>query len=295
MLPYFEQPAWHLGPLTIHAFGVVVAVAMWSGLTMLQRRFDRAVLNPATGQSLGGWMIVGGILGAHLFSALLYFPHKLGHNPWYLFRLWEDISSFGGMLGGLIGAFLFFSTRLRDAESGTKLAYLDAVALVFPAGLAIGRLGCAIAHDHPGVMTTFPLAVSLKTEAARDYLHGVYNAAGLPFPPATEALGFHDLGLYEFLFLTLLVVPAFAYWSRRPRPPGFYLVTFAALYFPVRFGLDMLRVADTRYRGLTPAQWGAVLVMAALLFAAVSHRKRRYAISGAVILATACACWGGAS
>ncbi len=238
-------------------------------------------------------MIVGGILGAHLFSALLYFPHKLDDNPWYLFRLWEDISSFGGMLGGLIGAFLFFSTRFRDTDWRIKLAYLDAVAFVFPAALAIGRLGCAIAHDHPGLITAFPLAFSLKTQVAQHYVRGVYHAAGLPFPPETETLGFHDLGLYEFLFLALLVVPAFAYWNRRPQRPGFYLVAFSALYFPVRFGLDLLRVGDARYLGLTPAQWGAALVMAALPFLAVAHRRRRYAVSGAVILATACACWGG--
>lgn len=295
MLPYIEQPAWHLGPLTIHAFGVAVAVAMWFGLTTAQRRFDRAALDPDIGQRLGGWMIVCGILGAHLFSVLLYFPHKLRDNPWHLFRVWEDISSLGGMLGGIIGALLFFSLRLRETDWRTKLAYLDAVAFVFPPALAIGRVGCALAHDHPGVVTTFPLAISLKTEAARDYLRGVYDAAGLAFPPNAESMGFHDLGLYELLVLTFLVVPAFAYWNRRPQPTGFYVVAFAVLYFPVRFGLDMLRVGDARYVGLTPAQWGAALIVAVLPFAAVRHRRLRLAIAGAVILGTAWACWSASS
>jgi prolipoprotein diacylglyceryltransferase len=88
-------------------------------------------------------------------------------------------------------------------------------------------------------------------------------------------MGFHDLGLYELLVLALLIVPAFAYWNRRPRAAGFYLVAFAALYFPVRFGLDMLRVADARYGGLTPAQWGAALVVVVLPLVAVACRKAR--------------------
>ena len=275
MLPYFAQPVWQLGPLTIHAFGVAVAVALWYGLILGQRRFERAALDSRVGQRLAGWMIAGGLLGAHLFAVLLYVPDKLRDDPWLLLRVWEEISSFGGMLGGMIGALLFFALRLRDTAWHTKLSYLDAVAFVFPAALAIGRIGCALAHDHPGVVASFPLAISLQTEAAHSYIRGVYVSAGLSLPANAGGMGFHDLGLYELLVLALLIVPAFAYWNRRPRAAGFYLVAFAALYFPVRFGLDMLRVADARYAGLTPAQWGAALVVVVLPLVAVACRKAR--------------------
>jgi phosphatidylglycerol:prolipoprotein diacylglycerol transferase len=291
LIPYIEQPAWHIGPLTIHAFGIAVAAAILIGLSMSQRRFGHLGLDQGIGHRFGGWMLVGGIVGAHLFSVLLYFPDKLRENPWHLLRVWEDISSFGGMVGGAIGGYLFFSLRLRETDSRTKLAYLDVAAFVFAPALAVGRIGCALAHDHPGVVTTFPLAISLETEAARDYLSRVYDAAGRPFPSTAEAMGFHDLGLYEFLFLALVIVPAFAYWDRRQRPAGFFLVAFAMLYLPVRFGFDMLRVADARYVGLTPAQWVAAAGLAVLPLAAVHERKLRFAIIGAVLLATAWACW----
>jgi phosphatidylglycerol:prolipoprotein diacylglycerol transferase len=293
MLPYFEHPVWRIGPLTIHAFGIAVGVALWLGFTLAERRFVRLGLEPRLGHRLGGWMVGGGILGAHLFSVLLYFPHKLREDPWLIVRLWEDVSSFGGVLGGLLAALVFFATRARGVDRRTRLAYLDAVAFVFPASLAIGRFGCALAHDHPGSVTTFPLAISLRSEAARGYMGSVYDAAGLVLPPAAPSMGFHDLGLYEFLFLSLVMVPLVAVWSRRERPAGFYLVAFAALYLPVRFALDMLRVADTRYLGLTPAQWVAALTLAALPFVALRNRRARIALSGAVILATAWACAGG--
>ena len=293
MLPYFAQPVWHVGPLTIHAFGIAVAVAVWVGLNIVQRRFEHANLDPAVGQRLGGWMIVGGIVGAHLFSVLLYFPHKLRDDPWLLMRVWEDVSSFGGIIGGLLGALLFFTLRGQALSALARLAYLDAIAFVFPGALAIGRFGCALAHDHPGAVTTFPIAISLQSDAALNYIRGVYADAGLALPQAAPSMGFHDLGLYEFLYLALVVVPLFAYWARRRQPAGFYLAAFASLYFPVRFGLDMLRVADARYVGLTPAQWVAALVVAALPFATLRRRKLRFAITGAVILATGWACWGG--
>ena len=293
MLPYFEQPVWHVGPLSIHAFGIAVAIAVWFGLATVQKRFQRLGLDPVLGQRLGAWMLVGGIIGAHLFAVLLYFPHRLQDDPWMLIRVWDPISSFGGMLGGVAGALLFFATRARDEERRARVAYLDAIAFVFPAALAIGRLGCAVAHDHPGRVTTFPLGFSLENDAALDYMQSVYHGAGLELPKGASTMGFHDLGLYELLFLTLVVVPLFHFWNRRQRVAGFYLVAFGALYLPVRFGLDTLRVADARYLGLTPAQWVAALVMAALPFVAVRRRALRFAISGAVILAAAWACTGG--
>jgi phosphatidylglycerol:prolipoprotein diacylglycerol transferase len=267
MIPYFDQPVWHFGPITIHAFGVTVAAAFWLGMTLAQRRFARLGLDATTGQRLGTWTIVGGIAGAHLFSLLFYFPEKLLANPLTVFRVWEDISSFGGMIGGVLGAGLFFSVRATAEERRNALAYLDVIAFVFPASLAVGRFGCALAHDHPGKTTTFPLAIRLP-----------------------DGTAFHDLGLYEFLFLTLVMVPAFALLDRRRRPAGFFLAAFAAIYMPVRFGLDTLRTADARYIGLTPAQWTAALIVATLPFVAIRNRKLRFAITGAVALATAWAC-----
>lgn len=293
MLPYFEQPVWHIGPLTIQAFGIAVAIAAWVGLTIVQQRFASLELDPVLGGRLAGWMLVGGILGAHLFAVLLYFPHQLRTDPWVILRIWEPISSFGGLLGGLAAAQFFFATRASETSWRTKLAFLDAIAFGFPAALAIGRLGCALAHDHPGTVTTFPLAISLKTDAALDYISGVYGVAGLVLPPAASAMGFHDLGLDEFLFLSLVIVPLFIRWNRRRRPTGFYLLAFATLYLPVRFALDLLRVADVRYIGLTPAQWVAALIMAALPFLAIRRRRLRFVISGAVILAAGWACASG--
>jgi phosphatidylglycerol---prolipoprotein diacylglyceryl transferase len=292
VIPYFEQPAWHIGPLTIHAFGVAVAAAVWIGFAIAQRRFDELRLDAQIGQRLGVWMMCGGILGAHLFAVLFYFPHRLQTDPWVILRLWEPISSFGGMLGGIVGALLFFAGH-REIDRQTKLAYLDVVAFVFPVSLALGRLGCALAHDHPGTVTSFPLAISLKTAAAREYIADAYASTGLAFPEHASRLGFHDLGLYEFLYLSLVVVPLFVLWRRHRRADGFYLTAFAALYLPVRFALDMLRVSDARYLRLTPAQWVAAVILAVLPFVAMRHRKLRLAISGVVILAAGWACWGG--
>ena len=237
-VPYLEQPSFSIGPLTIHAFGVIVAVAVYAGLVIGGRRFTRLGLDRALGERLAWWVVVGGFLGAHLFSVLFYFPEKVADNPLVLFKLWEDISSFGSILGGGLGVWLFFRIRAPNIEAPTRWAYLDVAAFVFPISLMIGRLACTIAHDHPGTVTDFPLAVSLESERAREFISRVYADAGrlaeLPAPATLARLGFHDLGWYEFLYLALVVVPLMLLLDRRERRwqaprPGIFLAGFVAL------------------------------------------------------------------
>ena len=272
-VPYLTQPSLDLGPLTVHAFGVIVAASVYAGLVIGGRRFTSLGLDRAFGERLGWWTVVGGFLGAHLFSVLLYFPEKVLENPLVLFKLWEDISSFGGILGGAIGIWLFFRIRARDVEPTMRWMYLDVAAFVFPISLMIGRLACSLAHDHPGTVTRFPLAVSLESHQAREQITQAYTDANrlAALPPAAELpnLSFHDLGWYEFLYLAIVVVPLVVLLDRRERRaperhPGIFLAAFIALYMPVRFLLDFLRVSDVRYAGLTPAQWVALALLAAL-------------------------------
>ena len=281
MVPYAEQPSVSIGPITVAAFGVIVAAAVFVGLRLGAWRFRRLQLDHDVGERLATWVILGGFAGAHLFSVLFYFPDKLAGDPFLLIRLWEDISSFGGMIGGLAGFWLFFQFRATHVASRVRLAYLDAVAFVFPVSLMIGRIACTVAHDHPGWVTRFPLAVSLESDSARAYIAGVYRNVGrlaeLPRADALASMGFHDLGWYEFLYLAVVVVPAMVLLDRKQRPPGFFLVLFLGLYLPARFMLDFLRVSDAEYGGFTPAQWSAAAI---LLWLPFLWRKTRMAGAG---------------
>lgn len=272
MIPFVVQPCAQLGPLRLCAFGVIVAASVMAGLALGRRRFRVLGLDARVGVSMAWYAIGFGFVGAHLFSVLFYFPRKLVENPLLLFKLWEDISSFGGILGGFIGILLFFRLKLREASRMTRLAYLDVAAFVFPVSLMVGRIACAFAHDHPGRITGFPLGISLSSADAQAFIRSVYSSAGrgaeLPDPAALAAMGFHDLGWYELLYLAIIVVPVTLLSSRKPRKPGFYLGCFAILYAPVRFALDALRVSDARYAGLTPAQLACILILAAALLTA---------------------------
>ena len=278
MIPYFPQPEYHLfGPVTVHAFGAIVAVAVIVGWRMVVARARAKNLDPERVQDLLSHVVLSGFVVGHLYSVVAYFPGKVVQDPLLLLKFWEDISSFGGFAGGLLGLWLFFRFKARDIDATTRLRYLDGIAYAFPFAWAIGRIACTVAHDHPGSITTFPLGISLKSPEAQAYIAFFYREAGrlaeLPPPANLAKMAFHDLGWYEFLYISCLIVPAFLALDRKRRPPGFFLIAFLLLYVPARFFLDFLRIGDARYFGLTPGQYGGIAVfLAAICFMRVRDR-----------------------
>jgi phosphatidylglycerol:prolipoprotein diacylglycerol transferase len=284
VIPFFQQPSISLGPVRLQAFGAILMTAVLVGEALYRRRLAAAHLDTAVGMAMAWYIMVAGFVGAHLFSVIFYFPDRVARDPLFLFKLWEDVSSFGGMLGGVIGAVIYMRLRGQRLSSAVKWAYADAVAFVAPFGWAIGRIGCSLAHDHPGTVTRFPLAISLSTPQAQSYIAGVYQGAGMRLPPpdVLATMGFHDLGWYEFLYLSILIVPLFL-WLDRRKPawlsrPGAWVVTFALVYAPMRLLLDILRVADARYLGFTPGQYAAAL----LIIAAIALGRRQSRASATV-------------
>jgi phosphatidylglycerol:prolipoprotein diacylglycerol transferase len=233
VIPYIPQPTLELGPLHVYAFGVLVALGIFIGVNVLKSRSVREGLDLDISGRLLAWVLVGGFLGAHLVDRLVYFPADTLAHPWSLLRIWEGLSSFGGFLGAIVGAALFLH-RHRARLGGRTWRYVDAIAFALPFGWVAGRLGCFLAFDHPGGVTTF-------------FLGERY----------TDGLVRHNLGFEEALYMVPVTV-VIAALGQRQRAAGFFAGLLAVLYAPVRFLLDFLRIVDVRYAGLTPGQYGAV-------------------------------------
>lgn len=254
MLPYFEQPRLHLGPLTIHAFGALVATGVLVGTEVLKRRAKQQSLDVLLAVRLVTWVLVGGFIGAHLVDRFVYFPRETFADPISIVKIWNGLSSFGGFLGATTGALLFISKGYFGKKTWQ---YADLVAYSFPVGWVFGRTGCFVAFDHPGSPTNFFLG----------------QAAGPGMPPI------HNLGLEEAIY-TLVLIAAMLFFGRKPRFPGFFMGLLTVMYAPVRFSLDFMRKVDVRYGGLTPGQWGSILVLGIGLY--ILFRQSNRAKSAAI-------------
>jgi len=236
VIPYFEIPSVHLGPFTLQIFGLLAALGVYVAARVGARAASRQGLDPQAFTDYAVWGVLSGVLFGHLVHLLLYHPEELSDWRKVLF-FWEGLSSFGGLLGGVAAAMVFFRRRHLAFDD-----YADAFALGLAPGWGVARLGCFAIHDHPGLRTSFPLAVRFPP--------GLLDAAGGPR---------HDLGLYDALALFAFAALLFAL-ERRSLMRGRLLAVLALLYGTSRFFLDFLRAPDVpypdaRYLGLTPAQY----------------------------------------
>jgi phosphatidylglycerol:prolipoprotein diacylglycerol transferase len=224
VIPWFQFEVWHLGPISIHAWGFFVALGMLLSLRILWRR-DAALVDHAL------WMIIAGLIGSRLFHVFLYEPGFYFSHPLAIFKVWQGgLSSFGGLAGAIAGFFLFRKHQKKSLITSDLMSY----AAVF--GWLVGRLGCVMIHDHPGR----PCNCFLDIQT--------------PYGPKL------DMALLEILLM--LPLAAWFYFTRKQaRPAGWHTGVLFMYYGALRFLLDFLRTGDTRYFGLTPAQFFGILLV----------------------------------
>lgn len=232
MIPYLSLTTFSLGPITLHAWGVFVALGFLFGTFMAARLAKQRGDDSQVLWDLLVWVAITGMVGGRLGHVLFYDPGYYAQHLLEVFEIWRGgLSIYGGFLLASVVGLLFLRRRKFDLHR-----YTDIVAFGMPFGMWIGRIGCFLIHDHPGTLTHFVLGVQYPDGAVR-----------------------HDLGLYESINAFFMAM--FMLWlSRKPRPVGMYLAVFALWYGATRFAMDFLRVIDVRYFGLTPGQYFSLLL-----------------------------------
>ncbi|MGZ3440788.1 MAG: prolipoprotein diacylglyceryl transferase, partial [Polyangia bacterium] len=199
MIPWFNInfpsiPFPIIGKLTIHAFGILVAIGILVGLKLTKKRGRELGLVDERVDSMVTWALVIGFITAHFFDVFAY--QTFGSHPRLIDILnpISGFSSFGGFTGALIGLFIY-CRRTRQPV----MPYADSLAYGLATGWMFGRLGCFTAHDHPGRHTSFFLAVQ--------------------YPDGPR----HDLGLDEALWAAAIALLFAWLRSRKKQPLGLYV------------------------------------------------------------------------
>lgn len=257
MIPYFTFVSFGVGPVRIQVWGLFVALGILTASFVGRREAKRRGLDADRFLDLATWTIIAALVGGRLMHVFAYEPAAYLAAPWRILKFWEGgLSMTGGLLFGALTVLLY--SRRHQLPF---LAYADVAAFVLPLGDGIGRLGCFLIHDHPGVASDLFLAVRFPGGPALD--HGLL----------LSLLGFLMFGL----FLSL------AHFRPTVRQGGF-LPLYLVIYGAARFLLDFYRtwapgLADTRYFFLTPAQYGSLIMIAIGFWLAVARRERPTAVT----------------
>jgi prolipoprotein diacylglyceryl transferase len=234
-----------IGPLTIHFYGILIAIGVFVAITVAARRLVRFGGDRAVGEKIGIWIAVVGFLGARAAYVTTH-THRFEGRPWAVLFIWEGgLALYGGLLAGAIT--LVMLSRRWGVSS---LSVLDAFAVGVPLAQAIGRWGNYFNQELFGTPSDLPWAIIIDLPNR---------------PPAyTASSTFHPTFLYESLWIVVVLVPAILLLERagklrRGASPGVYVIGYAV----IRFAVELLRT-DTTFRlfGLSRNGWVSIGVFA---------------------------------
>jgi phosphatidylglycerol:prolipoprotein diacylglycerol transferase len=151
--------SFHLGPLTIHYYGVIMALAVAVGFYLAVKRAPRFGVEQKQAEDILFWTAIGGFLGARLYHVLSSIGYYL-HNPIDIFKVWNGgLSIYGAVLGGIATLWLYKRLSTFNFQLSTLLDWLAPCILL---GQIIGRFGNLFNYEAFGYPTNLPRKFSAR-------------------------------------------------------------------------------------------------------------------------------------
>lgn len=227
MVAYLPSPSTnvlHLGPLTLHMYGLMLLAGIIAALWLTRRRWARMGGDPDLVYRVGLWGVVAGIIGARLYHVVTSWSVVPDPKWEGVFEVWNGgLGIWGGVLFGCAAG------ALVVRRSGASARWmLDAAAPGLLLAQGIGRWGNWWNQELFGKPTTLPWALEI-------------SRAHRP-PGYSQYATFHPTFLYESLW-DVLCVGVLLWIDRRyalRRPALFAL--YVSLYTAFRTYEETLRI-----------------------------------------------------
>ena len=235
------QPEIHLGPIALQSFGLMLGLGFAVAGLLAARYLKEIGRPPEWAYEMTFAAIVGGIVGARLWSVIENWDEAKDDIFGSLFS-GSGLVFYGGLFGGAIGgAAGVFLWAWRRGLLG--LGLLDLASAPLALGYAVGRVGCQLSGDGDyGVESDLPWAMAYPdgTVSTTDEVH--------PTP------------IYESLTMGFV---ALALWQLRGRlAPGAIFALYLVAAGTERLLIEFIRRNDDVALGLTLAQLVSVAMMA---------------------------------
>lgn len=248
-----------VGPLTIHTYGVFVALGFVTGILVTVKLGKDQGIPPQQVMDMAFFMILWAIVGSRLLYILINVSYYRAH-PLDAFKIWQGGLVFSGGLIAVAGAMTWYLRRHRLSFWATGDLWAPALAL----GQALGRIGCFMAGCCYGQPTDLPWGVVFS------HPHTL-APQNIPLHP-TQA--YSALGGFAIFFILL-----FLYSRRKFQGQVFlwYLILHStARLFVERFRGDERGLLPGTDMTLTQLLATVILILAVVaLFLLKSRQERR--------------------
>lgn len=214
-----------LGPFTLHTYGLMMALALLSGIYIAGRLAPRVGLAREMVWNLGVYMALAGLVGSKLLMIASEWNYYF-RNPAQIFSL-STLQAGGTFYGGLLLAIAVAAFYIRSQQASFA-ALADACSPGIALGLVLARLGCFSAGCCWGKPTEVAWGVTFTNPYSAQMV-------GVPL-----GISLHPTQLYESALSLVVFAALLALWRRRSFP-GQIFATFLVLYPTARFFLEFYR------------------------------------------------------
>lgn len=130
------------GNIHIYSYGFFISLAFILSFAMIFFLAKKNNLNREYLLEKLFLVFFASLFVGHLLYFILYYNQ---FTDWYQFLfLWQGMVSFGGLIGGGIVLYIIFRQNFWQ--------WVDIISITFLLAMAIGRVGCFLIHDHPGII-----------------------------------------------------------------------------------------------------------------------------------------------
>lgn len=183
-----------VGVFTISSFGVMMMIAFFAGHEVIRWELRRVGRDPALASDIILAAVVGGLVGARLYYALLNWRQALA-DPLGLLFARAGLVWYGGFLGGAV-AVLYIIRRRKAPLALVADVCAPALALSY----ALGRIGCFLVGDDYGMPTTSWIGVAFPRGAPPTTAGNLRQIFHVPVPawvPDATVLTVYPTELFE--------------------------------------------------------------------------------------------------
>ena len=230
MIPYFSVEK--IG--VFYTWGIFLALGFLIPFIFVFGRAKKEGISRQLVWDIFLWILVGSILGMRL-GYVFQFPKEFFLNPIEILKFWDGgLTFYGGLFGGIGGAVFFARHAKLNKKDFLKIA--DLVALYFPLGIIIARIGCFLINDHRGGLTKMAWGI-------------IWPDGSIRHPVALYLI---INGLIIFMILNLL--------KNKLKNSGLLSLYFLLIYSFTRFFLDFTRskeplFSDPSFLWFNVSQW----------------------------------------
>ncbi len=205
----------HIGPLTLHMYGLMIAVGFLAALFLSIHRGKKRGLSEDAFYGIFVCALLGGIVGSKLLYWIVSIPEII-QNPSILLDFRNGFVVYGGIIGGIVASWIYLRVKKRNF-----LDYFDVVMPSVALAQGFGRLGCFFAGCCYGRETDGPFCIV--------FTHSDFAPNNVPLIPTQLMSSAGD-------FLIALFLVWFA--SRNPkkgRVGALYLILYGCGRFVIEF------------------------------------------------------------